>query len=80
MISLQFSEDPRSRLRLLRILPRSRALAWDFLAIYSGSAISAIWSRALAGDLLALYSRLALLRWTSPQSTRAPRSRHSGTQ
>ena len=53
--SLQFSQDPRSRPRLSRILFRNRALAWDVLVIYSGIALPALCSRALAGDLLATY-------------------------
>eukprot|EP00959_Pyramimonas_sp_CCMP1952_P417620 8749662-Pyramimonas_sp.AAC.1 len=48
--SSPFSQDPRSRPRLPGILFRSRALAWDFLTIYSGSALPALWRRALAGD------------------------------
>eukprot|EP00959_Pyramimonas_sp_CCMP1952_P058080 1212485-Pyramimonas_sp.AAC.1 len=59
-----------------RILFGSRALAWDFLAIHSGIALSAFPSLAVAGSLLEHSSKIAPLRWMFPEFTQAPRSRH----
>eukprot|EP00959_Pyramimonas_sp_CCMP1952_P280338 5860159-Pyramimonas_sp.AAC.1 len=69
-MSLQFSQDPRSRLRL-RILFRNRALAGDFHAICSGICLSfgALESRSLSGELLATYLRIPLLDSSAALST-----------
>ena len=72
--SSQFSESSRFRLRLPSNLPRNRALAWDFLAIHSGAALSPIGNCAVAWDLPAIYLGIALSPETSSRFTREWRS------